>query len=188
MKKLTLFLVIILQFALIGNSQTDKKGQFPEGVIYGLKGAFKIDAPNDWVLDNKSGVTMGLPCVLYIDGESWQSSPVIMYSKIAAINYENIDKFIKYAINEFEKEDPNFYHKELETGEIEGKRYVIMDYRGGPYGSYERVFYIQMKKAVGYVVFSARNEKDFKIYSDAVFEVVESYEYAPAYIDYKEKN
>jgi hypothetical protein len=41
-----------------------------------------------------------------------------------------------------------------------------------------------MKKAVGYVVFSARNENDFKKYSDVIFEVTKSFKYTPEYIGY----
>jgi hypothetical protein len=136
-----------------------------------------IDAPKHWVLDYKSGVPDGLPCVLYIEGFTWESSPVIMYAKIASPTYPNIDKFIAFAVKEFVKEDRNFYHKESKTGDIGGKKYVIMDYRGGPYKSYERAFYVQMESAVGYVVFSAKNKKDFDKYADALLEVVASYRY-----------
>ena len=93
-----------------------------------------------------------------------------MYQKAHQPN--NIDKFIAFAVKEFKKEDPNFSHKELKRDKITNSKYVIMDYRGGPYNSYERVFYVQMEKAVGYVVFSSRNEADFKKYSDAVFDIV----------------
>ena len=187
MKKLILYIVLAL-LTTNGSSMQNNQNQFPAGIIYGPKGAFKIDAPKDWILDNKAGLSMDLPCVLYIDGYTWQNSPVIMYSKIASTNYENIDKFINFTIKEFKKEDPKFNHKELKTGEIDSNKYIIMDYQGGPFKGYERVFYIQMEQAVGYVVFSARNEEDFKNYVDAVFEIIESYEYKPKYINYSEKH
>jgi len=178
--------ILISQLFTSCNSQTNKNSEFPAGIIYGKKGAYKVDAPKGWILDNKSGKDMGLPCVLYLDGFNWQNSPVVMYSKIASPNYDKIDLFINYAIKEFQKEDPNFDHKELKNGQIDDKKYIIMNYQGGIYNSYERVFYIQMEKAVGYVVFSARNQTDFKKYSNAIFEIVESYKYKPEYIDYKE--
>ncbi|MDP4150259.1 MAG: hypothetical protein Q8927_19715 [Bacteroidota bacterium] len=162
---------------LSAGAQTKEKVQSPAGIVYGPKGAYMIEAPKHWVLDNKSGVPDGLPCVLYIDGFTWESSPVIMYAKIASPTYPTIDKFIAFAIREFVKEDPKFYHKELKTGEIGGKKYVIMNYRGGPYNSYERVFYVQMESAVGYVVFSAKNKPDFDKYADALLDVVASYHY-----------
>lgn len=186
MKNLTIVLILLIIGFSICHAQTESKGQFPAGIIFGSKGAYKIDAPKNWILDNKSGISMGLPCVLYIDGYTWQNSPVIMYSKIASTNFENIDKFIEFAIKEFKKGDSNFSHKVLKTGIIDDGKFIIMDYHGGPYKSYERVFYIQMEKAVGYVVFSAQNETDFKKFADAIYEVIESYEYKPEYVDYKE--
>jgi hypothetical protein len=35
------------------------------GIVYGPKAAFNIAAPEGWVLDNKSGMSQGQPCVLY---------------------------------------------------------------------------------------------------------------------------
>ncbi|HLG41164.1 MAG TPA: hypothetical protein VI461_15890 [Chitinophagaceae bacterium] len=188
MKKLILFLAAFLHISAVAIAQTNEQKQFPAGIIYGPKSAYKIDAPQNWVLDNKSGISIGLPCVLYINGYTWENSPVIMYAKIASVNFENIDSFIAFAVNEFKKEDTNFFYQQLKTGTIDSSRYIIMDYRGGPYNSYERVFYIQMKRAVGYVVFSARNEDDFKKYSDAIFGIIDSYRYRPEYINYEGRN
>jgi hypothetical protein len=184
-RRMLLFIAISFScIALVGvgagtnaTAQTNKDGQSHAGIVYGPQGAYMIDAPKHWVLDNKTAVSDGLPCVLYIDSSTWENSPVIMYAKIASPTYPTIDKFIAFAIKEFVKEDPGFYHKESKTGEINGKKYVIMDYRGGPYKSYERVFYVQMESAVGYVVFSARNKEDFAKYADALLEVVASYHY-----------
>jgi hypothetical protein len=187
MRKLFLVFAAILISASFCNAQRIKEGQFPSGIIYGPKGAYKIDAPKNWILDNKAGLQMNLPCVLYLNGWNWQNSPVVMYAKIAGINFENIDKFIEFAIGEFKKQDPKFFHKELRNGKIAGQKYVIMDYIGGPYRSYQRVFYIQMDKAVGYVVFTSKSKEDFDRYADAVFEISDSYKYSPEYINYQER-
>ena len=94
---------MVLEIAVLCYGQTIQQGQFPAGIIYGPKAAYKIDAPKNWTLDNKSGISQGLQCVLYVNGFTWQSSPVIMYAKIAATNFENIDSFIEFAIKEFKK-------------------------------------------------------------------------------------
>ena len=173
--------------ALTCNAQTKGESQFEAGIVYGPKAAYKIDAPRNWVLDNVSGKSSGLPCVLYINGCTWENSPVIMYAKIASPTFTEIDKFIGFAIKEFKKEDPKFNFKEFKKGKLNGHKYVIMNYQGGPYNSYERAFYIQMKNAVGYVVFSARNENDYKKYSDAIFEIATSFQYKPEFINYQPK-
>jgi hypothetical protein len=130
MKKSISVLIVALELFSFCRSQTNWKGQFPAGVIYGPKGAYRIDAPKDWILDNKSGQSMELPCVLYIKGFTWDNSPVIMYGKIASTKFENIDSFIVFAIDEFKKEDSSFYHKQLISGSVKGAKYKIIDYRG----------------------------------------------------------
>jgi hypothetical protein len=44
-----------------------------------------------------------------------------------------------------------------------------------------------MKDAVGYVVFSARNEDDYNTYSNAIFEIANSFRYKPEFINYQPK-
>ena len=185
MKELLLFIILITQLISGCNSQADKTKKFSKGIVYGQKGAYSINTPKGWILDTKSGKEMGLPCVIYIDGYNWQNSPVIMYSKIASPNYDKIELFVDFSIKEFQKEDSKFQYKEIKNGQIADKKYIIMDYQGGTYDSFERVFYIQMEKGVGYVVFSARNKSDFEKYSSAMFDIIESYKYEPDYIEQK---
>jgi len=163
------------------------------GIIYGPTAAYKIKAPTDWILDRKAGESMGLACVIYpyviqVDKEKkqYEVGPTKMYAKIAPTEFKDIDTFIDFAIKEFEQSDPNFNYKAFKTGQLDKQKYVVMDYQGGPDKNYERVFYVQMKKAVGYVVFTAPNEAEFDKYSDAIFEVIESYQYKPSYIGFKE--
>jgi hypothetical protein len=71
--------VAVVCFAASGFAQD----QFPGGIVYGPKAAFTIKAPEGWVLDNSSGVSQGLPCVLYPKGSTWQEAKTIVYAKIA---------------------------------------------------------------------------------------------------------
>src|SRR5436309_1737313 len=76
---------------------------FRGGVVYGPKAAFKIDAPEGWVLDNNSGVKQGLPCVLYPKSSSWGDAKTIMYAKIASTEFEDVNEFVATAIKGMEK-------------------------------------------------------------------------------------
>jgi hypothetical protein len=71
---------------------------FRGGIVYGPKAAFDIAAPEGWVLDNKSGVKQGLPCVLYPKGSSWADAKTIMYAKIASTEFEDVNEFVAWAI------------------------------------------------------------------------------------------
>lgn len=109
-----------------------------------------------------------------------------MYAKIASPKYPEIEGFIKFAIAEFIKEDSHFVHKRLKSHKINTTfSAVVYDYQGGIYNSFERVAYIQVPNAVCYVVFSARNQKDFKKYADALYDALDSFELRPEYINYK---
>ena len=179
MNRFTLALLFISISSYISEGQTNEKGRFPAGIVYGPKAAYQIHAPDNWILDNQSGLSMGLPCVLYLKGYKWSDSPVIMYAQISDSAFEKIDIFIDSAIRVFKKEDPQFYFKELKNGLVDGKKYVIMNYQGGPYNSYERVLYIQMEKAIGFIVFSAQNKNDFDNYADSIFEILNTFQYKP---------
>ena len=187
MRKYLLLALHLFCVWVLCNAQAKHAAHFEVGIVYGPKAAYKIDAPKNWVLNNVSGKSSGLPCVLYIQGSTWENSPVIMYAKIASPEFTVMENFIAFTLKELKKEDPKFYNKEFKKDTINGHRYVIMNYRGGPYNSYERTLYVQMKGAVGYIVFSARNEEDYNKYSDAILEIVSSFQYKPEYINYKAK-
>ena len=160
-----------------------QSSKYPSGIIYGPKAAFKIDAPKGWILDNKAGLSNGLPCVLYLKGSTWKDSPVIMYAKIASTEFENVDEFIKFAIKGFLKEDSNFVYQRHSIRAInKSNSAIVNNYIGGPYHSYERVAYIQVPQAVCYIVFSSSNKEDFAKYSDALLSTVDTFVYKPEYI------
>src|SRR5712691_4973217 len=95
---------ILTLFALSALSPSmPAQENFRGGIVYGPKAAFKIDAPEGWVLDNKSGVKQGLPCVLYPKGESWAHARTVMYAKIASTQFEDVSAFVAAAIKDMEK-------------------------------------------------------------------------------------
>src|SRR5689334_7677629 len=62
----------VLLFASISTLGAVGFGQnYAGAIVYGPKAAFNITAPEGWVLDNQSGKSQGLPCVLYRKGQSW---------------------------------------------------------------------------------------------------------------------
>src|SRR6202051_310726 len=79
------------------------KDTYPGGIVYGPKAAFKISAPEGWLLDNSAGAEQGLPCVLYPKGSTWADAKTIMYAKIASTQYEDADALVGTAIKEMEK-------------------------------------------------------------------------------------
>jgi hypothetical protein len=182
-------LLIIICFIIFTQFSwaADVPGQFPAGIVYGPKAAYQISAPHGWVLDNYSGRSQGLPCVLYPEGQTWSKSPIIMYAKIASPVYPNKDGFIKFAIESFKKEDEKFAFRIVKQGKTsEGFNYVVNEYDRPTRSHYEQVIYIQLPDAVAYIVYNTSNPKDRLQHANTVGKVLDSFLYKPEYIDHEQ--
>jgi hypothetical protein len=146
------------------------------GIVYGPKGAFNISAPKGWKLDPTAGAQQHLPCVLYPDGASWETAEPLMYAKIASTNYENYETFAKDAIDDMKKKRAGFTMKRIASGKTAGgQAYFINDYPPCEgYKRFERVAYVQLPKAVAYIVFSADKKAAFQKQQGALEETIKS--------------
>lgn len=148
------------------------------GIVYGPKAAFKIDAPEGWVLDNQAGVEQGLPCVLYPKGESWADARTVMYAKIASTQYENAEKFVAASIKDMEKMHGKPKEK-IDKGKTgDGQSFFINEYPATKtYSQWERVAYVQLPRAVAYIVLSSRDEASYRKDAPALREVLRTFAY-----------
>lgn len=146
------------------------------GIVYGPKGAFNLSAPKGWKLDPTAGSGQGLPCVLYPDGATWGTADPVMYAKIASTIYEDYEAFAKDAVADMKKKRPGFTMKRVASGKTAGGQpYFINEYP--PASSYkrsERVAYVQLPKAVAYIVFTADEEASYQKHQGALEEAVKS--------------
>lgn len=148
------------------------------GIVYGPKAAFNISAPEGWVLDNESGAGQGLPCVLYPRGSSWEDAKTIMYAKIASTQYEDVNAFVATAIKEMEKARGKPREKVASGKTHDGHAFFINEYPAAEnYSQWERVAYVQLPKAVAYIVLSSRNEASYRKNSGALDEVLKTFIY-----------
>jgi hypothetical protein len=171
---------------LLLHSHAAAAQEFPAGIVFGPKAAFEIAAPRGWVLSNVAGQTDGLPCVLYLQSSSWRESPVVMYAKIASVEFTEHEAFATWAVQQFKKKRTGFGFRRLETGRTEeGRPYLVNEYRGGNFDNVERVAYVQLPGAVAYIVLAARGEQNYTAHAAAVSEVVRSMRYRPEYINYQ---
>jgi hypothetical protein len=146
------------------------------GIVYGPKGAFNISAPKGWVLDPSAGAKQGLPCVLYPKGATWDTADPLMYAKIASTDYEDHEKFAAEAVADMKEKRPGIKPKRVGAGKTKGGQlYFINDYPATKaYPRHERVAYVQLPKAVAYIVFSADEEVNFRKHQGALSEAVKS--------------
>jgi hypothetical protein len=146
------------------------------GIVYGPKGAFNISAPNGWKLDPTAGADQGLPCVLYPEGSTWDTADPLMYAKIASTSYEDYEAFAKDAIDDMEKTRPGFKMKRIASGKTaDGLPYFINEYSPTQtYKRFERAAYVQLPKAVAYIVFSADDKSAFQKHGSALEQATKS--------------
>jgi hypothetical protein len=148
----------------------------PNAIVYGAKAGFNITAPEKWVIDNTAGAENGLPCVLFPKGQSWETADPLMYAKVASAEYEDAEAFAKVAIADAKQGRGEFEAKRIESGKIKsGETYFINEYAANAdYSRHERVAYIQLEKAVAYIVFSADSLEVFRKEQAALQKAVES--------------
>ena len=148
------------------------------GIVYGPKAAFNIAAPEGWVLDNEAGAEQGLPCVLYPRGSSWADAKTIMYAKIASTQFEDANAFVATAIKEMEKDRGKPKEKIASGKTRDGHDYFINEYPASKaYAQWERVAYVQLPKAVAYIVLSSRDEASYRKDAGALQEVLKTFVY-----------
>ena len=154
------------------------KEKFAGGIVYGPKAAFNIAAPKGWVLDNQAGAEQGLPCVLYPKGQSWADARTVMYAKIASTNFEDVNQFVAVAIQEMQATHGTPKEK-IATGQTrDGHAWFINEYPATKkYSQWERVAYVQLPKAVAYIVLSSRDGASYRKDASALQAVLESFVY-----------
>ncbi len=165
-------LIAFIFAAILIDSSAD---QVPFAIIYGPKAAFNIAAPDGWVIDNSAGAENGLPCVLYRKGATWENADPLMYAKIASTSVENAETFVKTAIEEMKKDRGEYKTKRIESGKTkDGRAWFVNEYSPSKtYPRIERVAYIQLPKAVAYVVYSADSEAAFRKHQLALRQLLE---------------
>ena len=158
------------------------------GIVYGPKAAFNIGAPKGWVLDNESGASQGLPCVLYPKGSSWSDAKTVMYAKIASTQFEDVNAFVATAIKDMMKKHGAPKEKIASGKTKDGHPYFINEYPATKsYSQWERVAYVQLPRAVAYIVLSSRDEASYRKDSGALQEVLKTFIYLEPKTDTKKR-
>jgi hypothetical protein len=132
------------------------------GIVYGTKAAFNISAPDGWVVDPESGLDQGFPCVLYPKDSSWSDANTVMYAVVEE-DFTEAAVFAASAVEQQKKRHHCIPKEKIASGKTkDGEAYFINEYPAtATYSQWERVAYIQLPGAVGYVVLSSRNEGSY---------------------------
>jgi hypothetical protein len=159
------------------------------GIIYGKNHAFRVKAPNGWVLDNKSGVSQGLHAVFYPDGQSWRTALTVMYANTASLEdeaHKTLEELIDFDLNNFKKNYPDILITEGKDIKInENVVAKVKHLSGKSYGNYEAIAYIDAGKTGVMIIMSSRTKEGFESSLSAFNELVNSYLFIGEGVDVK---
>ncbi len=178
MKKLAFFIISLLAVALpcLAGSGPDTMNS---GIIYGDNHAFTLSAPDEWVLDNSSGLKQGLHAVFYPKGSSWEKASAVMYANVCVCKKSNqtLQDFIEHELKVFREQDRG--NVDMVDGKTlttqDGRKAVVKHLTGDQYGNYESIAYIEESKVFIMIVLSSKSRKDYESSLHPFQELVKSY-------------
>lgn len=178
-------LVLLFVLPITFESASAQYALTPSGIlkgtgadIYGPGHRYHLEAPKNWTVDTEAAKDDGLGAVFYPDGSSWQSAPVVMYSRIVEHTGKTFSQVIDGDLKAMAHDSSSF--RAIDRPAIISTRLqtaVVKDLTGEPSGQLERVAYFEEKHWVVLIVLVARNEADLKSSVHAFEALVKSYRY-----------
>jgi hypothetical protein len=111
-------------------------------------------------------------------GESWADARTVMYAKIASTEYADAEKFAAVAIKQMESKHRRPKEKIDKGVTGNGQQFFINEYPATKtYSQWERVAYVQLPKAVAYIVLSSRDQASYRKDAPALREVLKTFAY-----------
>lgn len=151
------------------------------GIIYGEDWAISLTAPEDWILDNQSGVNQELHAVFYPRGTTWVDAKTTMYvstSRLSIESQKTIEDLMDYDAEYFKSHYSDVMFTNAE--EIQITENVIARVRyfwSESYGNHEAVAYVDASKIGVMIVLSSRETEEFYKSLESFEELVKSYSF-----------
>lgn len=188
MKPITLLLALatfVSGAVAQGDNPAKKAADAGPGVIvYAEGGAFMIEAPKDWIADHKTGSQMGICCVFYPEGSTWDDAETIMYPNIATKGpgQSNLKEFMEYDLSDFREHNPGMTYEDAEDLPMKNNHVAKLRYfYGVNKGSSEAIAYIDEEKIVALIVVSSKSQKGLNDAMPLLRNMLKTY----AYMDVK---
>jgi hypothetical protein len=172
------FFIAIL-FVLFATIPSSAKGIDSIGVFKTDDFHYSLKAPAGWILDTKSGAKDGLPVIFYPRGNTWENSPVVLYTFVQPLDTA---KPMYLVVNEDSRRMsmsvPSMKAKHLQVKTIDGQKVQVVHFISEDGKVFDAVAYIEAaKKSVVRVVYSAKSMEDFTKNLPALEESLQSYNF-----------
>jgi hypothetical protein len=148
-------------------------------LIYGDHHALTIHAPDNWVLDTRSGQRQGLQAVFYPQGEHWAKSPAVMYCEVVGRGKDirDLKALLDFDQSRYRNSSPTALVEEEPALQAGGRSAVVRHFSGGAKGTIESVAYIEERTVIVMVVLSCRTPEAYQSSVPAFKQLVGSYKF-----------
>jgi len=161
------FLAILMAGGLAAAlaAQTEDPREGAGGIIFGAGFAFVIGAPENWIFDSKSALSIGARAVMYPVGTDLNHTQVIIHANALPLNELTLQGWIEQDIANLEEEFPGIVVKEhpglMTTDTLTA---IVREFEPAEsrYGLYERIAYIDIGENVAIISLSAQNKEAYE--------------------------
>ena len=166
MKRTVLVLIASAAFALLATAQKNsekqpKSNDGPGVIVYSEGGAFMIQGPNGWIADSETGQRLGICCVFYPKGSTWDNAETVIYPNIATKRdkQKTLKEFMDNDLSDFRQNNPSMKYDDGPGIALKDNRVAkVRFFYGVNKGSSEAIAYIDEEKVIALVVVSSRTQ------------------------------
>lgn len=169
-----LFLVGIFSATSL-DAQGDNLGV---AIIIGECHAWMIEAPEEWNLDQRGAKVSGLGAAFTPVGNSWSSSPVVMYANTIPKTFDSVTVASTIARDSVRAAGAQALVKRQQPlGTIQGVEAEVCHIVRRDSSLFEAVAYINTPTAIALIVLSSKDIEDFNASLPSFARLVDSYEW-----------
>jgi hypothetical protein len=168
MRYLAAFVVLVLLAAQASSQQPDQKPQGTQSkngggaIVYSEGGAFLIEGPKGWTTDHEVGQELGVCCVFYPEGTTWDNAQTVMYPNVVTKGpgQKTLKEFMDHDVADFREHNPGMTYVDGEDLPLNRSRTAKLRYfYGVNKNSAEAVAYVDEDKIIAVIVASSRTTK-----------------------------
>jgi hypothetical protein len=167
-------------------------GHALEGYVHGDNHCFYFSSPANWIADNVSGKSGGMPFVFYPSNSSWADATTVIYTRVIdkSETIKEPEDVVKDTINLFHTKYQSPKTMAKKVGSINSKngtKAVLYKFTGDRFGNTELVSYFVGRDTINYFVMTSREESDLNKNKHILVELSDTYREASDCVPCSEK-
>jgi hypothetical protein len=164
-------------------AQQVKDTSYRAGYVYASNITYLLNTPKNWVFDNTSGIAQNIPVVMYPKQETYEKTPVLIYSNIIPIgkkqSFRNIKQILVYDSAQHKKSSPASIVKkmpEVIVSRMQKTKALVWYYEDGGTNFIKQLSaYIEVGKQVVIISFQANTQPLYDAHKEDFYETIASF-------------